>query len=326
MSGSSLVPFSVSHSVLDPRVAGSLHPGHYRRLVNLWRDVGVLVLRDGEQGTGRLAALVRDLPQEARKIMGEALVAQAQGLLRARSENAVPVTFKTCPVDVPDGCSRRALVHAADRETATRFGGLPTGFEAVALEVLDQACAFESALALTAEPVRARGAVDEAWAERVVPVLAFATRRITLVDHYAVSRAWSHRHDTGRWEKSGLWRFLREAAKHKGSVDVEVIAGEDNEHPGRMLDGLRECADEVGGRSRRWKVNAFFPQSHRFKAAVHYRCVLVDANTCLLIDSGIEAFTGDKIKRTVPTRLVPPDVAIRDDIDDLKRSVKPVVI
>ena len=30
------------------------------------------------------------------------------------------------------------MVRAADRETATRFGGLPTGFEAVALDVVDQ--------------------------------------------------------------------------------------------------------------------------------------------------------------------------------------------
>ena len=47
MSGTILVPFSVHPAALDFPHGADLDPAHIRRLVSLWRQVGVLVLPDG---------------------------------------------------------------------------------------------------------------------------------------------------------------------------------------------------------------------------------------------------------------------------------------
>jgi len=105
-----------------------------------------------------------------------------------------------------------------------------------------------------------------------------------------------------------------------------VIAGQETGSPSAVLEDLRECVNEVGGRTRRWKVSAIVPQSYRFKEAVHYRSILVDSTSCLLHDGGIEGFDGEKLKRTLPTQLLHPGGPIASDIDDLSRSAKPRVI
>ncbi len=326
MSASILVPFSISRSVLERKGAEAMDPAHYRRLVALWSHVGVLMVSDAQAAMSELAELVRELPQESRKVLCEALVALDQRRLRMCDDATAPATIKTCPVAVPDGCSRRAYVHAADARTAQLFRAtLPAGFEAVALDVLDQSEAFTNAVTLASQPLPKASDVAAAWSSRVAPLIAHARQRVTLVDHYAVGAA--RRRRTGsRWEKTGLGRFLKEAAKHKGQVSIEVITADDTDAPGSAPAAIRECAEEIGGRSRRWKVDVFCPMSQRFKGAVHYRGIFVDATSCLLLDYGVEAFNGDSLSRTMVMQLRSPDASLRSDIDDLRRSVKPVVV
>ncbi len=326
MSASILVPFSLSRSILERKSAEAMDPAHYRRLVALWRHVGVLMVSDAQAAMSELAELIKGLPQESRKILCEALVALDQRRLRMCDDATAPATIKTCPVAVPDGCSRRAYVHAADAKTAQLFRAtLPAGFEAVSLDVLDQSEAFVNAVTLASQPLPRATEAAAAWSSRVAPVIAHARQRVTLVDHYAVAGAGRRRVGTG-WEKAGLGRFLREAGKLKGQVSIEVITADDTDAPGAAPAAIRECADALGGRSRRWKVDVYCPMPQRFKGAVHYRGIFVDATSCLLLDYGVEAFNGDSLTRTTVLQLRQPEASLRADVEELRRSVTPVVV
>ena len=327
MSRSILVPFSIATSALEARPGLGLDPAHFRRFIQTWEQVGVLIVEDAETGPRTLWNLVKDLPQEARTTLGSALRAAADRRLRMASDRDVPNFVRTCPIEPPVGCSRRSRVMAADPEAVVRYRlQLPAGFEAVTVDLLDQSEAFRAAFALAEESVGRGADCNEAWRERVAPLIGFARQRVTLVDHYAVSQAWRKRDKNGSYALTGLARFLREAGKMPQSVAIEVIASEDKDRPGTIASDLRDCVDEVLGRRRQRVVQLVAPDAYRFRGAVHYRCILVDSATALMLDYGIEAFTGMRVSKTLQLKLAHPKSVVRSDVDELRRAATPLLI
>jgi hypothetical protein len=319
MSESILVPFSVSPKALGDGKSFELDAAHHRRLVETWRDTGVLVLPGDNLLTSELLIAVKRLSGDARKAWEIALRAVESRRLRLVYESELEPLAQQDEAALPAGCSHHAQVLALDPRTVKTLRARMAGrVEVASIDVVDQCDAFVQSRRLARESVKRYDPVRETWDARVAPLMRYARSRVALIDRYAVSSAWESRDKSGSYAKTGLARFLRDVGRLADRIDVQMFAADPDRDPGLVARELRACADEVLG-PRRKRIRAYTVPARHFKAEVHYRCILVDATTCLCLDFGIQAFHGQTVGKKCDVKLSHPDSVVGGDIDNLRR-------
>ncbi len=312
MSASVLVPFSIDPGALSEHKGKPSWPAHLRRVLETWRENGVLMLPESEINASSLLSAVKGLSGDSRRLWELALV---QGKFRIAVGQADAVAAS----GLPDGVSPLARVIAIRESLAVdAIRRTHEEQEVATLDVVDQCTAFGVARKLGRDSLQEGANVRDEWEARVKPLLSYAQRRITLVDRYAVSSAWDHRR-RGAFAETGLGRFLKDAAGNGNGASIEFFAADADRRAGTMFSELWACADQVLGANRR-RIRAFRVPDDVWKRHVHYRGLLVDDNTCLKLDYGIQAFDNAVVGKLCDVTLGHPDSLTGGELLALRRG------
>jgi hypothetical protein len=292
-----IVRFGVTARSIDmPDLTMSEQLAVHARILETWREVGVLALPRLAASSDGITQAVRSLPQHARKLWQEALKTQRQCAVDSieNLERANTIDELSSLRGVLDlGCvGQAAWVRLCQRQEQISALAGPSGPEVCSFRLADQAEAFKRGHAQAREPIEADADVRAVWNTRFAEHVPFSGGHVTVVDRYALSS-----HTLRRDGKSGL-AFVLNALARAGVRAVTLFSavnGSRDRRPLTDLELIRGATDGVNRVGQQpFTVQLFLGHDHDFARFQHARYVRFGQTVCRL-DTGLAVFNGDRV-------------------------------
>ncbi|GJE73116.1 hypothetical protein [Methylorubrum podarium] len=264
----------------------------YKRLIELWRKLGVLVVPEQSVTESSIANRISSLPLRHRKLWQVALKDQRKKLFPTPklSEEVFSAYDKLVT------CSPHVEVAFVEDVKALVFGipsEFPCGYvDEGDIEICRYDCCEDSALikkadALASSIIPSGSSIDELWSCRFHKISQYS-RHIAVVDRYCVETMQNRRDG-----KSGLKTFLSKVASTGNRNSVHIYTGHTTGDRDALAQEVFDCLDD-SGLFRSLYLHVLADQD--FGAISHGRYVRFD-DIVISVDTGLEIFQGDTVFR-----------------------------
>lgn len=332
-----LIPFTVDPDIFSTPTVNLDCLKRHEDLIRLWGLIGQLVIPADKESESKLLVAINKSPEKVRVRWVNAFKNYRKRCCAPLFGDALSADIALEDESVCDGVRLASL----DETRGVLWGLGDEQFSKLVARSLE-ICRFghedttdvvKHALALASRPIAANESTDVVWRQRFRD-LATVSRVVTVVDRYAIKNFLLARNP----EISGLERLILNLAGlgTPGKKVVNIysayssawkLCGAECSFYSACQQIFKQvenfCKPLIG--KNIFEVNIHIAVDQSFGSVAHYRYVLFDDKNLIQLDTGLEALSGNAVKRTCVVKLVRWYSEEANDFKDNEKKLRNVL-